>query len=218
MSEETKAPSAVADPAPLGLAAFAATTFLLSVHNALGGTSLTLLAFFGLAVFYGGAVQIAAGMWEFRNRNAFGATAFSTYGGFWLGLATFVALILVGKVAAADVAPALAYFLLAFTIFTAYMVIASSRTSLALFATFLALEVTFILLVIGNFNGTAAGSGLVAVGGYAGIVTAVLAWYCSAAGLINSMAGRTVLPVGSPIWGAPAGPLGRPLARPQAQA
>jgi succinate-acetate transporter protein len=217
MSEDTKAAAPVADPAPLGLAAFAATTFLLSVHNALGGKSLTLLAFFGLAVFYGGAVQVGAGMWEFRNRNAFGATAFSTYGGFWMALATFVTLFLLGKVAAADLAPALGYFLLAFTIFTAYMLIASSRTNLALFVTFLALEITLILLVIGNFSGAAAGSGLVALGGWAGIATAALAWYCSAAALINGMAGRTVLPVGAPIWGAPAAAAAAPLSRAQTQ-
>lgn len=203
MSNETTAPPA-ADPAPLGLAAFAATTFVLSVHNALGSKSLVLLAFFGLAVFYGGAVQIGAGMWEFRNRNAFGATAFNTYGGFWMALATFVALILLGKVPSGDVAPALAYFLLAFAIFTAYMVIASLRTNLALWVTFVALEITFILLVIGNFAGDQAGAGWVAVGGWVGIVTALLAWYCSAAALVNGMAGRAVLPVGAALWRAQA--------------
>jgi succinate-acetate transporter protein len=215
MSEESMAPPA--DPAPLGLAAFAATTFVLSAHNALGSKSLTLLAFFGLAVFYGGAVQIGAGMWEFRNRNAFGATAFSTYGGFWMGLATLVTLILLGKVPAGDIAPALAYFLLAFAIFTAYMVIASLRTNLALWLTFLALEITFILLVIGNFNGSEAGSGLIALGGWVGIVTAVLAWYCSAAALINGMAGSAVLPVGLPLWKARVGSTARTVAPPQTQ-
>lgn len=203
MAEETRPTLAVADPAPLGLAAFAATTLVLSVHNALGAKSLTLLAFFGLAVFYGGAAQFAAGMWEFRNKNAFGATAFTTYAAFWMGLATFVALILTGKVPTADIAPALAYILLAFTIFTTYMMIWSSRINVALFVTLLALEVTFILLVIGNFNGTAAGSGMIAVGGWAGIVTAALAWYTGAAALINGMAGSTIMPVGRPLWGAP---------------
>src|SRR5205823_6527662 len=78
---------AVADPAPLGLAAFALTTFLLSAANAgwapHGGAD---IAWIGPALFYGGAAQLLAGMWEFRNRNVFGATAFSTYGGFWLSL------------------------------------------------------------------------------------------------------------------------------------
>src|SRR5207237_9796921 len=79
----------VADPAPLGLAAFALTTFMLSGHNA---TFIPDVVWVGLALFYGGVVQLLAGMWEFRNRNVFGATAFSTYGGFWLALGVFVVL------------------------------------------------------------------------------------------------------------------------------
>jgi hypothetical protein len=80
--------SGVADPAPLGLAAFALTTFLLSAKNA-GWTDGT-DAWLGFAFAYGGLCQLLAGMWEFRNRNVFGATAFSTYGGFWIGLGLYV--------------------------------------------------------------------------------------------------------------------------------
>src|SRR2546430_5439017 len=90
--EETRAapaPLVVADPAPLGLAAFALTTFMLSGHNA---TFMPDLIWVGLALFYGGMTQLLAGMWEFRNRNVFGATAFSTYGGFWMSLGIFVTL------------------------------------------------------------------------------------------------------------------------------
>src|SRR5437588_7301103 len=76
----------VADPAPLGLAAFALTTFVLSGHNA---SFIPDGIWIGLAIFYGGLIQLLAGMWEFRNRNVFGATAFSTYGGFWLALGIF---------------------------------------------------------------------------------------------------------------------------------
>src|SRR5947199_9424120 len=79
----------VADPAPLGLAGFALTTFILSGHNA---TFIPDLIWVGPALFYGGLVQLLAGMWEFRNRNVFGATAFSTYGGFWLSLGMVVLL------------------------------------------------------------------------------------------------------------------------------
>ena len=80
----------VADPAPLGLAAFALTTFLLSVNNA--GWTDGGAAWLGFAFAYGGLAQLLAGMWEFRNRNVFGATAFSTYGAFWLGLGLYVLL------------------------------------------------------------------------------------------------------------------------------
>ena len=78
-----------ADPAPLGLAAFALTTFLLSGHNA---SFIPDAVWIGPALFYGGLCQLLAGMWEFRNRNVFGATAFSTYGGFWIALGSIVVL------------------------------------------------------------------------------------------------------------------------------
>ena len=78
-----------ADPAPLGLGAFALTTFVLSGHNA---SFIPDLIWVGLALFYGGLTQLCAGMWEFRNRNVFGATAFSSYGGFWMSFGIFVVL------------------------------------------------------------------------------------------------------------------------------
>src|SRR5262252_9853259 len=90
MAEERSAP-AIADPAPLGLAGFALTTFVLSVHN--GGWAPDVI-WIGLAFFYGGLAQFLAGMWEFRNRNTFGAVAFSSYGAFWLSLGFFLLLVL----------------------------------------------------------------------------------------------------------------------------
>jgi succinate-acetate transporter protein len=201
----------VADPAPLGLAAFALTTFVLSAHNALGGATAPLLAVFGFAIFYGGLAQFAAGMWEFRNRNVFGATAFSTYGGFWLGVAAFLVLVLAGKVAPKEVTLSLGWILLAFAIFNTYMLVWSARINGAVFAVFLTLEITEILLFIGNFSGNAAGTGLVQIGGFMGIVTALVAWYASAAGVINGMSARPVLPVGGPLWtdGGSAQPVSR---------
>jgi succinate-acetate transporter protein len=203
MADDTKP---FADPGPLGLGAFALTTFLLSAHNAFGAGSVPLLAFFGFGLFYGGLAQFAAGMLEFRNKNVFGATAFSTYGAFWMGLSAFVALILLGKVAAADVAPGLAWILLAFAIFNTYMLLWASRVNAAVFAVFLTLEITEILLFIGNFSNEAAGSGLVALGGYMGLITAAAAWYASAAGVVNGMSSHPVLPVGQPLWGETTAP------------
>src|SRR5213082_1664078 len=133
-----------ADPAPLGLAAFALTTFMISGHNA---TFIPDLIWVGLALFYGGMTQLLAGMWEFRNRNVFGATAFSTYGGFWMSLGIFVVLAVVSKTFAADLAGAnlpnaVAWFLVAFAIFNTYMLLWSSQVSVAVFLVFLTLEVT----------------------------------------------------------------------------
>jgi succinate-acetate transporter protein len=191
---------AIANPAPLGLGAFALTTFLLSAHNAMGATSVPLLPFFGYALFYGGLAQLLAGMWEFKTGNTFGATAFSTYGAFWMGLAAWVVLVLAGKVPEKDVTVSLAWILLAFAIFNTYMLAWSARINLAVFLVFLTLEITEILLFLGNFSGNAAGVGLVSLGGWVGIITALVAWYASAAGVANSLRTKPILPVGNPVW------------------
>ncbi|MGH7760936.1 MAG: acetate uptake transporter [Candidatus Dormibacteraceae bacterium] len=193
--------AAIANPAALGLAGFALTTFLLSVHNAMGPTREPLLVFWGFAIFYGGLAQFAAGMWEFKTGNTFGATAFSTYGAFWMGVAATVFLVLWGKLAATDVTSTLGWILIAFAIFNAYMLIISARTqNVAVFLVFLTLEITEILLAWGNFNGNAAGVGLVSLGGWMGIITALVAWYASAAFVANSGRPVAMFPVGTPIW------------------
>jgi uncharacterized protein len=201
-----------ADPAPLGLGAFALTTFLLSGHNA---SFIPDVIWIGPALFYGGTIQLLAGMWEFRNRNVFGATAFSTYGGFWLGLGSVVALATLSKsfgtaFAAGSVAKALAWFLIAFAIFNTYMLFWSARVSLAVFFVFLTLEITEIVLAIGFFNLSHGGSEWwLHAGGWCGVVTAAVAWYTSAAGVVNGMSPTPVLPVGA----APIGRIGSPMPR-----
>jgi succinate-acetate transporter protein len=199
MAMEMKAPP-IANPAALGLGGFALTTFVLSTHNAGWAPDLTWV---GLAFFYGGLAQFAAGMWEFKTGNTFGATAFSTYGAFWMSLATFVVLVLYGKVPAGDISHDLGWFLLAFAIFNTYMMLWSLRVSVAVFGVFLTLEITEILLFLGAFNGQAAGNGLTLIGGYVGVITALVAWYASAATVANSMRAEPILPVGSPLWSEP---------------
>jgi succinate-acetate transporter protein len=192
--------SAIANPAALGLAAFALTTFLLSIHNAMGVSREPLLVFWGFAIFYGGLAQFAAGMWEFKTGNTFGATAFSTYGAFWMGVAATVFLVLWGKLAPADVTSTLGWILTAFAIFNTYMLILSARTNVSVFLVFLTLEITEILLAWGNFNGDQAGHGLVSIGGWMGLITAIVAWYASAAVIANSQRARAVFPVGNALW------------------
>jgi succinate-acetate transporter protein len=181
----------VADPGPLGLAAFALTTFLLSAVNArwtLGNSAGT--AFLGYALAYGGGAQFLAGMWEFRNRNVFGATAFSSYGAFWIGLFIWI------KNTPADTGHDLGWILLAFAIFNTYMLILSSQVNLAVFGVFLTLELTEIFLVIGNFTSS---PGWTQLGGYLGIITALVAWYTSAAGVAAALNGKLRFPVGKPL-------------------
>ena len=180
----------IADPAALGLAAFALTTFLLSAKNAGWTTS---DAWLGYAIGYGGLVQLLAGMWEFRNGNVFGATAFGTYGGFWIGLGLWVLLVAPTSTASGH---DLGWILLSFAIFNTYMLIWSTQLNVAVFGVFLTLELTEIILFTSNREplGPPASSG-----GYVGLLTALVAWYASAALVINGMKGRPVLPVGGPL-------------------
>ena len=91
----------------------------------------------------------------------------------------------------------LGWILLAFAIFNTYMLLFSTQLNLAVFPVFLTLELTEIFLFIGNFAGNA---NIVKIGGFIGIVTALAAWYTSAAGVINGMKGRPVFPVGGPLF------------------
>ena len=198
----------IADPGPLGLAAFALTTFLLSAKNAGWMTHATGSAWLGFAFAYGGFAQLCAAMWEFRNRNVVGATGFGTFGAFWIGLGFWVLLVVNPAVAAIRPATAaatvaalnhdLGWILLGFGIFTLYATILISQTNMALFITFFLLFVTLIILCIGNFNAGSAllPTGTIKFGGYVGLVTALVAWYTSAAGMAAGIGGKLRLPVG----------------------
>jgi hypothetical protein len=196
-----------ADPGPLGLAAFAGTTFMLSMINAglvgngtlVGGGLLSMVA--GLALAYGGIVQLIAGLWEFRTGNTFGAVAFCSYGAFWISFFLIVQLGVPGVVAAkasGEIFSGLSLYLYMWAIFTAYMFIASLRTTGAVALVFLLLAITFLVLGIGNASlvgGTAATNGTVKLGGWIGLATAIVAWYASFAAVINSTFRRVVAPV-----------------------
>jgi uncharacterized protein len=179
-----------ANPAPLGLAGFALTTFVLSMTNAglIGGSSVQVVVALSLA--YGGLAQLLAGMWEFKNGNTFSATAFSSYGAFWLSYAVFVWLF-AANLKSADAAGAIGTYLLAWGIFTFYMWIASLKHARPVMIVFLLLWITFLFLAIGAYQSS---NSITQIGGYLGILTAIAAWYASAQGVINEAFGRTVLP------------------------
>jgi succinate-acetate transporter protein len=186
-----------ADPGPLGLAAFATTTFALSMINAnlVSATALPIVAVIALA--FGGIAQLVAGIWEFRTGNTFGAVVFTAYGTFWISF-FFVVTVAVPALPKTEIFSGLGLYLWSFTIFTVLVFIASLRTTGAVALTVFALLITFILLAIGNsaLAGTAsATNGTIKLGGYLGIITAILAWYASMAGLVNGTWGRNVFPV-----------------------
>jgi succinate-acetate transporter protein len=183
--------SKIADPGPLGLGAFALTTFVLSMFNSGILDSRAEPVVLGLALAYGGLAQLLAGMWEFRTGNTFGAAAFTSYGAFWLSFFAFVQFF-EKDVPESVAAQAVGVYLVAWGIFTTYMFVASLRTTAAIATVFLLLAATFLVLGIGNWTTT---DGVIKAGGFIGLATAIAAWYASFAGVTNSTFGRTVLPV-----------------------
>lgn len=177
-----------ANPAPLGLIGFATTTWLLSMINAGWFDASAMPVVLAMALAYGGSAQAIAGLLSYPRGNTFATVAFLSYGAFWLSLVAFIH-VFGGK------APAvfMGWYLFVWGVFTFYMWIATFRHNMALQLVFLTLWITFLLLAVGDLLGIHASHVL---GGYVGMVCAILAAYLSAAEVINGEFGRTVLPVG----------------------
>src|SRR3954462_5912165 len=181
-------PPAIGDPAPRGLAASALTTFVLSMMNSGLVSDKGVPVVLGLALAYGGGAQLLAGMWEFRTGNTFGATAFTSYGAFWISYFVLVQFD-AADLPASHAGKSIGLYLIAWGIFTAYMFVASLRTTGATAAVFLLLTLTFLALGIGEAR---ASSGWTHLGGYLGILTAIVAWYTSFANVVNATFARVL--------------------------
>jgi succinate-acetate transporter protein len=191
-SEEVGASPYLADPAALGLAAFALSTMVLSIINAGILPAADAPVALSLALAYGGIVQLLAGTWAFVKNDTFAAVALSSYGGFWISF-YLLEHVFLKQIPAGDQAGALALYLFAWGAFTLYMWIGSFRVSLAVQAVFLTLWPAYVLLGLGQALGSMT---LFHIGGILGIATAACAWYVSAAIVLNKTFGREVLPVG----------------------
>ncbi|MEU9374995.1 acetate uptake transporter [Streptomyces sp. NPDC048255] len=183
----------VANPGPLGLAAFALTTFVLSLFNSglIENAALSAVVL-PLALFYGGLAQFVAGVLEFRRGNTFGTTAFVSYGAFWMSFAGYVKFV-VPTLPADQAHIATGWFLVAWFVFTAYMSVAAMKLDLAHRLLFAVLALTFLFLALGDLSQVTA---LGHVGGWLGLLCAGIAWYISFAVVTEETWGRKVLPLG----------------------
>jgi len=188
------APSRIANPASLGLFSFASTTFILSLYNLQTRSITHPNVVVGMAVFCGGLAQLLAGMWEFPKGNVFGATAFTSYGAFWMSYATIL-LPGTGVLAAYtnpdELSSAIGIYLITWFIVTALLLVAALKKSVAMAVLFAFLAVTFVLLAIGAFASSVTFS---KSGGGVGVITALVAYYI---GLSDLLAAEGIkLPVG----------------------
>ena len=176
----------IADPVPLGLAAFGVTLMMLSSANAglwngAGGAAVV-----GTSLFYGGIVLLLVGLLEFMRGNGFTATVFTSFGAFWLSVWYWL------TTPAVQAKGSLGVFLLMFSIASFVMWICAIKLGTQLNALFFLLFVTLVLLTLGNWD--AGNANMVKTGGYAGMLTAALALYLVAKSMVNDVWGRKVLP------------------------
>jgi uncharacterized protein len=185
-----KNPDMTANPAPLGLMGFGMTTVLLNLHNA--GFFVLGSMILAMGIFYGGLAQIIAGIQEWKKNNTFGATAFTSYGMFWL---TLVALLILPKLGLAEASSkeAMAAYLFMWGLFTAVMFIGTLRATRALQFVFGSLAILFFLLALGDATGNQT---ITMIAGYEGILCGLSAIYAALAQVLNEMYKRTVLPLG----------------------
>ena len=180
----------VANPAPLGLMAFGITTVLLNLHNAgLFGMNTMILS---MAVFYGGLAQVVVAVQEYKKNNVFGATAFASYGLFWL---SFVGMLAFPKWMGIDGpnTTAVGWYLLAWGVFTALMFVATLRITVSLQVVFGSLTILYVLLAISTWSGNAT---LGKVAGWEGIFVGLSAMYGAIAQIWSEVYGHVVLPLG----------------------
>ena len=180
-----------ANPAPLGLLGFGMTTVLLNLHNA-GFFPLDAMIL-AMGVFYGGLGQIIVGIMEWKKNNTFGATAFTSYGLFWLTLVALILLPKTGMVAASS-PKAMGFYLTCWGMFTAVLFLGTFRLNRALQVVFGSLMILFFLLAAADFTGNTA---LKVIAGYEGIFCGFSAIYTGLAQVINEVFDREVAPLGA---------------------
>jgi hypothetical protein len=181
----------LANPAPLGLCAFGATTVLLNLHNA--GVFEMNSMILAMGIFYGGIAQVIAGILEAKKNNTFGLTAFTSYGLFWLSLVALIVMPKLNWIPAASSAGMVAY-LIVWGLFTLLLFFGTLKLSRALQFVFASLTILFFLLALGDYTGNVS---ITHTAGYEGIICGASAIYTGVAGLLNEMYGRVVMPVGS---------------------
>ncbi|PKE32618.1 hypothetical protein CWS43_01565 [Rahnella sp. AA] len=182
----------LANPGPLGLMGFGMTTILLNLHNA-GFFPLTAVIV-SMGIFYGGLIQILAGMMEFKKGNTFGTTAFTSYGAFWLSL---VGILMLPRMGMADASSEsfLGAYLGIWGVFTLFMFFGTLKANRGLQVVFGSLTILFALLCFGNMTGNTA---VLHFAGFEGIFCGASAIYLAMAEVINEQHGRTILPIGEP--------------------
>ncbi len=184
-------PDKTGNPAPLGLMGFGMTTVLLNLHNA-GFIALDTMIL-SMGIFYGGLAQVVAGIMEWKKGNTFAATAFISYGMFWLTLVALIALPHAGLGLTGPSGYSIPAYLAAWGVFTFVLFLGTLRLNRALQVVFATLTILFFMLAAGEVAGSAA---VTKAAGWVGLVCGASAMYTGLAQVLNEVNGKTVWPLG----------------------
>ena len=189
----TTTSSIPAEPAALGLIGLAVAAFVIG-SGYLGLTSGTnKLLMIPWVLFFGASAQLIAGVMDFKRNNIFGATVFSVYAMTMYSISLTLFFTIFGGVSF-DITH-YAFGLIAILVFSFIATVASLMTNKVLFAILIVVDIAVAGLIPHYITGASS-----IIAGIFLMITAFLSFYAAAAVLINSMAGKTVLTLGGPIW------------------
>jgi len=189
LENNLKITDTTANPAPLGLAAFALTTILLNLHNAGFYPMDTMIMAMG--IFYGGMAQVMVGYMEWKKGNTFGTIAFSSYGFFWISLVGILVFPKFGM-GTAPVKEAMGSYLIIWGIFSSFLFFGTLKLTKALQIVFGTLVILFALLALASFTGSET---IHTIAGIEGIVCGLAALYTAMAQVLNELYGKVVMPI-----------------------
>ncbi len=187
-----------ADPSALGLFGLAMVTLVASSQK-LGITEGTAFII-PWAIFLGAFAQLFACINDSQKGNTFGTTAFGGYAFFWFGVAAswLIKLGVFGEKMAANAdVKQLGFAFIGYLIFSIFMTIGAMETHKVLFTIFVLIDLLFIGLSLSTFG--IAKEAAHALAAYSELIISLVAFYGSAASVLNNHFGKVFLPVGKPF-------------------
>ncbi|SCU83867.1 LAFA_0D06370g1_1 [Lachancea sp. 'fantastica'] len=180
-------PSNLANPVPLGLASFSYCCLVLSLLNAQVRGVTNAKVVISASLFFGGCIELFAGLLCYPTGNTYAMTVFGSFGGFWISYGCIL-LDQFGIVSSYSEDPqmfanAMGFFLAGWAVFTFLMLLCTLKSTWGLFLLFFFLELTFLMLTIGTFISN---ENVKKAGGYFGILSSICGFYSLYSGVADS--------------------------------
>jgi uncharacterized protein len=188
----------IAAPSILGLYGFTGATFMVAAHMAHWyGSDQSVMILWPFAALFGGLAQFLAGMWAFKARDGVATAMHGMWGSFWMAFGILWLLVAAGRVtipANGAAFPELGYWFIVLAAITWAGTAAAGKESSVVATVLGFLAAGSTIAAIAELVGT---EGLRILAGYLFIISALVAWYAATALMVNGVAGRTVMGLGT---------------------